>query len=129
MAIITKYRNEWLNEGIFVYLKNKLVEISKHSPLINLKTVNYDQKQPDRNQLVSISPTMSVRSIVRIIKNNTSRTLKQRFSFFIQLYWGTGDIWSDNYFISTIGVNKQMIRQYIKNQGKEDSGQALLEFL
>ena len=128
MAITTKYRHEWLNEGVFAYLQDKLAEIRKHYPLINLKTVNYDQKQPDHiHLLVSIPPAMSVRSVVRIIKANTSKTLKQKFPFLKQLYWGTDGIWSDGYFVSTVGVNEQTIKQYIENQGKEDSGQALLE--
>ena len=129
MAITTKYRHEWLNEGIFAYLQDKLAEIRKHYPLINLKTVNYDQKHPDHiHLLVSIPPAISVGSVVRIIKTNTSRALKQKFPLLKQLYWGTDGIWSDGYFVSTIGVNEQIIKQYIENQGKEDSGQALLEF-
>ena len=129
IAMTTKYRHEWLNEGIFAYLKTKLLEIRKHYPLIDFKTVNYDQKQPDHiHLLISIPPTVSVGSIIRIIKTNTSRALKQKFPFFKTLYYGTDGIWSDGYFVSTIGVNEQQIKQYIENQGKEDSGQALLEF-
>ena len=52
---------------------------------------------------------------------------KQKFPFLKQMYWGTDGIWSDGYFVSTVGVNEQTIQRYIENQGKEDSGQALLE--
>ena len=129
MAITTRYRHEWLNEGIFAYLQVKLTEIRKHYPLITFKTVNYDPKHPDHiHLLISIPPAMSIGSVVRIIKSNTSRELKQKFPFLKQLYWGTDGIWSDGYFVSTVGVNEQIIKQYIENQGKEDSGQALLEF-
>ena len=128
MAITTRYRHEWLNEGIFAYLQVKLTEIRKHYPLITFKTVNYDPKHPDHiHLLISIPPAMSIGSVVRIIKSNTSRELKQKFPFLKQLYWGTDGIWSDGYFVSTVGVNEQIIKQYIENQGKEDSGQALLD--
>ena len=70
---------------------------------------------------------MNVGSVIRVIKSNTSRVLKQKFPFLKQLYWGTDGIWSDGYFVSTIGVNEQQIKTYIENQGKEDSGQALLD--
>ena len=57
IAITTKYKHEWLNEGIFAYLQIKFVEIRKHHPLINFKTVNYDKKQSDHiHFLVSIPP-------------------------------------------------------------------------
>jgi len=87
MAITTKYRHEWLNEGIFAYLKIKLTEIRKHYPLINFKTINYDKKQPDHlHLLISIPPKMSVGSVVRIIKSNTSSSFKQKFPFLKKLY-------------------------------------------
>ena len=128
MALTTKYRHQWLNEGIFAYLQVKLTEIRKHYPLINFKTINYDPKQPDHiHLLISIPPTMSVGSVVRVVKSNTSRELKQKFPFLKKLYWGTDGIWSDGYFVSTVGVNEQTIKNYIENQGKEDSGQALLD--
>jgi REP element-mobilizing transposase RayT len=33
-----------------------------------------------------------------------------------------------SYFASTVGISEEIIRKYIEMQGKEDSGQALLEF-
>ncbi len=128
IALTTKYRRQWLNKGIFAYLQIKLTEIRKHNPLIDFKVVNYDPKQPDHiHLLLSIPPTVSVGSIIRVIKSNTSRELKQKFPFFKTLYHGTDGIWSDGYFVSTVGVNEQTIKNYITLQGKEDSGQALLE--
>ena len=128
ITITTKYRHQWLNKGIFAYFSIKLTEIRKHYPLIDFKTVNYDLKHPDHiHLLLSIPPSMNVGSVIRVIKSNTSRVLKQKFPFLKQLYWGTDGIWSDGYFVSTIGVNEQQIKTYIENQGKEDSGQALLD--
>ena len=128
IEITTKYRHQWLNQGIFAYLKIKLLEIRKHYQLIDFKTVNYDKKQPDHlHLLISIPPTMSVGSVVRLIKTNTSTSLKQKFPFLKKQYWGTDGIWSDGYFVSTIGVNELTIKRYIENQGQEDSGQASLD--
>jgi putative transposase len=121
----TKYRREWINEGIFAYLELKLKEIQGHYLEIVFKTVNHDKDHI--HMLVSIPPKMSVGSVVRIVKSNTSRGLKQKFPFLKELYWGTDGIWSDGYFVSTVGVNETTIRKYIENQGKEDSGQAMLE--
>ena len=65
--------------------------------------------------------------MVRIIKANTSRQLKQKFPFLKQVYWGTDGLWSDSYFVSTVGINETTIRLYIQQQGHEDSGQAKLD--
>ncbi len=46
-----------------------------------------------------------------------------------EVYWGDDGIWSGGYFVSTVGLNEEVIRKYIEMQGKEDDGQAKLEFL
>jgi putative transposase len=50
-----------------------------------------------------------------------------KFPFLKQLYWGTDAIWSEGYFVSTVGVNRQLIEKYIKLQSQEDVGQAKLD--
>ena len=42
-------------------------------------------------------------------------------------YWGADGIWSDGYFVSTVGIDEVVIKRYIEKQGQEDSGQAKLE--
>lgn len=64
---------------------------------------------------------------MKLIKTNSSNALKQKFPFLKKLYWGTDGLWSDGYFVSTVGVNEQIIKSYIEKQGQEDSGQALLD--
>lgn len=120
----TKYRRNVFNEGIFTYFKTKLLEIQKYYPEITFDQINHDVDHV--HFLLWIPPKMSVGAVVRIIKSNTSRALKQKFPFLKEIYWGTDGIWSDGYFVSTVGVNEDIIRHYIQNQGKEDSGQAKL---
>ncbi|MFP4098958.1 MAG: transposase [Alphaproteobacteria bacterium] len=43
------------------------------------------------------------------------------------VYWGTYGIWSDGYFVSTVGVKQDVLKRYIQHQGKEDTGQAELD--
>ncbi len=105
------------------YIKLKLKEINKYHPDIVFKEVNHDHI----HLLVSIPPQRSVGSVVRIVKANTARELKAKFSFLKKTYWGTESIWSSGYFVSTVGINEDVIKQYIENQGKEDVGQAKLE--
>ena len=78
--------------------------------------------------LASIPPKMAVGKVVGIIKANTSRRLKEKFPFLKDVYWGTDGVWSDRYFVSTVGINEQIIQRYIQQQGQEDSGQAQLVF-
>lgn len=43
------------------------------------------------------------------------------------MYWGTDSVWSTGFFVSTVGINEEIIRNYVQMQGNEDSGQAQLE--
>jgi REP element-mobilizing transposase RayT len=81
---VTKYRREFFNEGILNYLDKKLNEITEHYPLVKFKMINHDKDHV--HVLVSIPPTMAVGEVVEIIKQNTSRVLKQRFAFLKQVY-------------------------------------------
>ncbi len=65
---------------------------------------------------------------MKLIKTNTINSLKQKFPFLKKLYFGTDGLWFDGYFVSTFGVNEQIIKSYIEKQGQEDSGQALFDF-
>lgn len=125
VVVVTKYRKKIFNEGIFAYFDVKLAEITEHYPSIRFKTVNHDQDHV--HFLTSIPPTMSVGKVVGLIKQNTSRELKQKFPFLKQVYWGTDAVWSEGYFVSTVGINEEIIQQYIKNQGQKDSGQVRLD--
>ncbi|SRR5258708_1144694 len=125
IVIVTKYRKAIFNEGIFAYFKIKLAEITQHYPLIKIAQVNHDRDHI--HLLVSIPPTMAVGKAVRLIKQNTAKELKQKFPFLKEVYWGTEAIWSEGYFVSTVGINDKEIKAYIENQGKKDTGQTLFE--
>ena len=121
IVLVTKYRKEIFNEGILAYLDKKLAEITEHYSLIRFKVVNHDRDHI--HLLVSITPTLSVGKVVGIVKQNSSRRLKQKFPFVGKVYWGTESVWSDGYFVSTVGIDEAVVTAYIENQGKEDAGQ------
>lgn len=123
LVIVTKYRREIFTEGVFAYCKLKLAEVSEHYPQIKIREVNHDKDH--LHLLLSLPPTMSVGKAVGIIKTNTAKQLKQKFPFLKQVYWGTDSIWSEGYFLTTVGADERYIRKYIEEQGKKDLGQTL----
>ena len=125
VVMVTKYRKGIFNEGIFAYVEKKLAEITEHYPLIKFGAVNHDKDHV--HFLVSIPPTMTVGKVIGIIKQNTSRELKQKFPFLKQVYWGTDAVWSEGYFVSTVGIDESVIQRYIEEQGKKDAGQTKFE--
>ena len=126
LVIVTKYRRKVFNEGIFAYFRIKLAEITEHYPLVKIKKVNHDVDH--LHLLLSIPPTIGVGRIVGVIKQNTAKELKQKFPIVKQIYWGAESVWSDGYFVSTAGIDQEIIQKYIENQGKKDSGQTRIGF-
>jgi putative transposase len=102
----------------------RLKEVKEHYPEIEVLEIEHDNDHV--HMLISIPPKMSVGKVVGILKANTSRRLKEKFPFLKEVYWGVDGIWSDGYFVSTIGINEKVIQRYIHLQGEEDSGQAQL---
>ena len=124
LVFATKYRRKIFNNGIFAYMLERLKQLKTYYPEIDILKINHDIDHI--HMLVVIPPKFSVSQVVRIIKSNTSKDLKKKFPFLKDVYWGTDGIWSDGYFVSTVGINEEIIKRYIENQGKEDSGQAQL---
>ena len=121
ITIVTKYRKAIFNEGIFGYFEKKLAEISEHYPLIQFKQVNHDKDHI--HMLVTVPPTMAVGKAVGIIKQNMARELKQKFPLIKKVYWGIDSVWSEGYFVSTVGATEAATKKYIEEQGQQDAGQ------
>lgn len=125
IVLVTKYRREIFNKGIFEYFRIKLKEIRKYYPVIEIKETNHGKDHV--HLLLSIPPTMSVGRAVGIIKANTGKKIREKFPFLNKVYYAMTGIWSDGYFVSTVGLNETMIRKYIQIQGQEDIGQTKFE--
>lgn len=95
--------------------------MGEHYPEIEVLEINHDVDHI--HLLISIPPKLAVGKVVGIIKANTARILKNKFEYLKKVYWGNEGIWSDGYFVSTVGINEKQIREYIQKQGEEDLGQ------
>lgn len=54
--------------------------------------------------------------------------MRRRVKFLDYVFYGDGGIWSKGYFVSTAGINEEVIRNCLEHQGREDRGQAQLGF-
>lgn len=106
------------------YLGFLIKGVQRKYPEIQVLEVNTDEDHV--HILVSVAPKLSISDTVRIIKSNTARGMKKKFPFLEHGYFDAKTIWSIGYFVSTVGVNESIIKQYIEMQGQEDSGQAVL---
>lgn len=124
LVLVSKYRRKIFNEGSVEYFSEVMKEILEKLPEIKILTMNHDKDHIHIH--LSIPPKMRVSDVVKTIKSISGRLLKRKFEYMRKAYWGVDGIWSDGYFVSTIGINEYAIKHYIEHQGQEDLGQAQL---
>ena len=75
---------------------------------------------PDHiHMLVSIPPKMSVSSFGGYLKGKSSLMIFDRHAN-MKYRYGNRKFWCKGYYVDTVGRNKKVIQEYIKNQLQED---------
>lgn len=113
IIFVTKYRHKLLNlfdiKSIFINIKNNsdftIVEME-----VDMDHIHF---------LIKSNPKYSILSIVRRLKQiSTIYSWKSYSNILSKYYWKEHTLWSDGYFICTIGnISKDIIQKYIKSQG------------
>ena len=71
------------------------------------------------HMMLSIPPKLAVSHVVGFIKGKSAIHIARRFEGKQRNYAGH-HFWARGYFVSTVGRNEELIREYIRNQEKED---------
>ena len=75
---------------------------------------------PDHiHMLVSIPPKYSVASFVGYLKGKSSLMIFDRHAN-LKYKYGNRHFWCRGYYVDTVGRNKKVIEEYIRNQLQED---------
>ena len=75
---------------------------------------------PDHiHMLVSIPPKMSVSSFMGKLKGKSSLMIFERWAN-LKYKFGQRNFWCRGYYVDTVGKNKKIIEEYVRNQLQED---------
>ena len=112
-----KYRRKVFDENVDKTLKSICLEISDR---YEIHFIEIGNDLDHVHFLVQSVPILSITKIVTIIKSITAREIFKEHPEVKKILWG-GNLWSSGYYANTVGQfsNSEMIKQYIKNQGKE----------
>ena len=116
IVLVTKYRKQLLKGSIADDVKQKIFDIA------NIHSYEIIAMETDKDQihfLISYDTTDRVCDIVKIVKQETTYYLWQKYgSFLSKQYWKKRIFWSDGYFACSIGeVSSATIQKYIESQG------------
>lgn len=105
---------------LYVELRQYLGEVFRRLAAQKESRVEEGHLMPDHvHMLLSIPPKYAVSQVVGFIKGKSAIHLarvygERKRSFVGQHFWARG------YFVSTVGRDETVIREYIRNQEKED---------
>lgn len=126
IVFVTKYRHKALNPAKFRLIADQAIRTSAEN--INSVEVVELNVQPEHVHLVIIiPPKYSVSKVVEIIKSRSAKIIRKEVQWLEKLYDSTNSMWTVGYFVSTVGIDEDLVRRYVKNQQQQDSGQAKLE--
>ena len=75
---------------------------------------------PDHVHLVlSIPPKTSVSSFMGYLKGKSALMMFEKHANF-KYKFGNRSFWAEGYYVSTVGLNEEIIRKYVREQEKHD---------
>jgi REP element-mobilizing transposase RayT len=120
-----KYRKVVIDKKVDEILKEICLEIARR---YQIEFIEIGTDKDHVHFLIQSVPTYSPTKIIQRVKSLTAREIFKRAPEVKQKLWG-GEFWSDGYYVSTVGRygSEETIREYVKDQGKEEEYQQLHE--
>ena len=107
-------------KSIFGVLRRHLGEVFRELARHKEAEVVEGHLMPDHVHIcLSIPPKIAVSSVVGYMKGKSAITIARKFMGRERNF--TGEVfWARGYFVSTVGLNEEVVRAYIRQQEAED---------
>ena len=113
VVMCPKYRHRIFKDEIAEYAKQQLYSLCRQKDLVEILELNV--LVDHIHLVVSIPPKYSVSAIMGYLKGKLSIRLFQKYERLGKRYWGQ-HLWSRGYCVSTVGLDEDKIRKYVKWQ-------------
>ena len=112
-----KYRMRILKGEVAEYTRQQIYQLCGQKDQVEVLEINV---QADHVHLVvSIPPKYAVSNFVGYLKGKLAIKLLSQYEKVKRKYWG-GHVWSRGYCVSSIGLDEEKIRKYVKFQEKRE---------
>ena len=116
VVFIPKRRKKAIFGALRKNLGEVFRELARHK---ESEVVEGHLMRDDVHMCLSIPPKIAVANVVGYIKGNSAITIARRFMGRARNF--TGEVfWARGYFVSTVGLDEDMVRAYIRHQDNED---------
>jgi putative transposase len=112
-----KYRYRILKDEVAEDVRQQSYQLVQQQEGVEVLELNI---QEDHVHLVLwIPPKYAVSEIMGFLKGKLAIRVFERFPQLGRRYWGR-HLWARGYCVSTVGVDEEMIRQYVRWQEQQD---------
>ena len=122
---VTKYRRRILKPFVTVYLEKVLPKLLRNMPGVTIETIGFDHDH--LHMIMVIPPKYSISDVMGSLKSQSSSHMRKTFAWLGKVYWKENVVWSPGYFVSSVGLDERVIRNYVEHQGQKDSAQLRME--
>ena len=109
---VPKYRYHVLVKEVKPRLKEILVELCSW---LDITIIEGAICSDHVHMYLSVPPKHSPSDVMKILKGKSAERLREEFPELRRKYWGM-HIWARGYFVSTVGVDREVIKQYVRQQ-------------
>ena len=122
VVFIPKYRKK----AIYGAIRRRLGEVLRQLAAQRESRVEEGHLMPDHvHMMISIPPKYSVAQVVGYMKGKSAIHIAREFAGRKRNFVGQ-HFWARGYFVSTVGRDEAVIREYIRQQEREDRRQEQL---
>lgn len=106
-----KYRRKVLVNGVDTRLKELVISLCQE---FSVELIELEIMPDHVHLLVDVDPQFGIHNLIKRIKGRTSRILRQEYQ---QLRTKLPTLWTNSYFVSTVGgASLKIVKQYIESQ-------------
>ena len=118
---VCKYRRRILKSGVKEYLGKVLYGLLRSMPGVEIEMIGFDYDH--LHMVMIIPPKYAISDVMGRLKSQSSSRMRKKFEWLEKVYWKENIMWSPGYFVSSVGLDEQMIKNYVEYQGRQDEGQ------
>ena len=122
---VCKYRSRILKPGVCSYIRKMLPHLLKSIPWVEIETIGFDLDH--LHMIIVIPPKYRISDVMGILKSRLASKMRKFFKWLEKVYWNENVVWSPGYFVSSVGLDEDVIQNYVKMQGQQDSGQLRIQ--
>ena len=112
-----KYRYKILEGEVREYVTQQIYRLCDQKDGVEVLEVNVQAEHV--HVVLSIPPKYAVSDMMGFLKGKLALRLFDKFPELRKRYWGQ-HVWSRGYCVSTVGLDEERIRKYVKWQDKKE---------